>query len=145
MAKKIRIQIFLDIHDENHQEVPGNYELANRAFSQFTELQPFPRILDVGCGPGRQTVDLYLLTEGTIMVVDLHQQYINALKQKMQDLESNLTDLQAAGYKIVRHFLLPESTWWDYYHPIEKRITRLKGKYMNKNEDLRVLRWNFGK
>ena len=46
----------------------------------------------------------------------------NAEYPQMQDIESNLEDLRAAGYQPVEHFTLPESAWWDYYRAIEKRV-----------------------
>ena len=46
----------------------------------------------------------------------------NAEYPQMQDIESNLEDLRAAGYQPLEHFTLPESAWWDYYRAIEKRV-----------------------
>ena len=45
-----------------------------------------PCILDAGCGPGRQTLDLCRLTNGRIVAVDFHQSYVEALQHKSKTL-----------------------------------------------------------
>jgi ubiquinone/menaquinone biosynthesis C-methylase UbiE len=47
------------------------------------DLPPKPHILDIGCGPGMQTMDLIKLTKGTIVAVDNHQPYLDALNGKV--------------------------------------------------------------
>lgn len=223
MNEAASMRVFFEIHHDNPQEGPGDFASTKRAFSMLKDLPPLPRILDVGCGPGRQTIDLCRLTAGAIVAVDFHQPYLDALQQKskdlglmeqicalqrdmenlrfepqsfdviwsegavynigfkrglemwkpllkkagyiavteltwlrvdvpdelqaffneqyppMQNIQSNLADLRVAGYKPVGHFTLPESAWWDYYHPIEKRVTRLKEKYKDNSGALAVL------
>jgi SAM-dependent methyltransferase len=42
-----------------------------------------PCILDIGCGPGMQTMDLAKLTTGSIIAVDNHPPYLDALDKKV--------------------------------------------------------------
>lgn len=217
------MRIFLEIHQDNPQEAPGDFASTRRAFSLLKDLPPSPHILDAGCGPGRQTSDLCRLTRGNIVAVDFHRPYIDALQRKskalgltqqitallgdmgkfqfqpqtfdviwsegaiynigfkagltmwkpllkkggyvavtevawlcsdvpdklkafwnsaypqIQDIEGNLADLRAAGYQPVEYFILPESAWWDYYRPIEKRVLRMKEKYKNNSCALEVI------
>ena len=58
---------------------------------------------------------------------------------QIQDIEGNIADIRAAGYQPVDHFTLPESAWWDYYGPIEKRVMHLKDKYKKNSNALEVL------
>ena len=58
---------------------------------------------------------------------------------QIQDIEGNMADIRAAGYQPVAHFTLPESAWWDYYRPIEKRVMLMKEKYKNNSNALDVL------
>ena len=223
MDENEKERIFFEIHRDNPQEGPGDFESTRRAFSMLEDLPPSPRILDLGCGPGRQTIDLSRLTEGSIVAVDFHQPYIDALKRRckelgvmdrispqlgdmgnlrfearsfdliwsegaiynigfkaglrllnpllkkggyisvteltwlradapdelnaffdreypqMQNIEGNLSDLEAAGFKRIGHFVLPQSAWWDYYHPIEKRVAMLKKKYKGNSAALEML------
>jgi hypothetical protein len=48
-------EFFFEIHQDNPREGPGNLESTKKAFSMLNNLPESPRILDVGCGPGRQT------------------------------------------------------------------------------------------
>ena len=41
-----------------------------------------PRILDVGCGPGRQTLTLARHTGGHVLAVDTHQPYLDQVAQR---------------------------------------------------------------
>jgi hypothetical protein len=63
----------------------------------------------------------------------------NAEYPQMQDIESNLEDLRAAGYQPLGHFTLPESAWWDYYRAIENRVLLMKKKYKNNSCAMEVL------
>ena len=223
MNEDEKMQIFFEIHEGNPQEGPGDFESTRRAYSVIKDLSPEPHILDVGCGPGRQTIDLCRLSGGRIVAVDFYKPYIDTLQRRsevlgfnrqitalqgqmenlqfapqtfdliwsegavynigfktglelwrpllktagymavteiawlrpgipdelktfwqaayppIQDIESNIKDLQAAGYRPVEHFTLPESAWWDYYRPIEKRVKQLQEKYRNNPAALKVL------
>jgi ubiquinone/menaquinone biosynthesis C-methylase UbiE len=216
--------IFFQIHQGMDREGPGDYHSTKRAFLKLIDLPSHPKILDIGCGPGSQTLDLATLTNGQIIAIDNHLPYINQLQQKvldkalsekitvlqgdmsaldflntsfdiiwaegsiyiigfenglkqwkpllkekgylvaseitwlepnaptelkefwhmgypaMQDIESNLKIIQKSGYKIVDHFVLPESSWWNqYYQPIEKKLQDLRQHYQNDAEALEVI------
>ena len=223
MNENEQMRIFFEIHQDNLQEAPGDFDSTRRAFSLLQDLPPEAHILDVGCGPGRQTFDLCRLTEGSIVAVDLHGPYVEAVKDRsmelgfahritaqtgdmanlefephtfdaiwsegaiynigfkaglelwkpllkksgyvavtelawlrsdipgelkafweeeypqIQDIGSNIEDLQAAGYRLVDHFTLPESAWWEYYRPLKKRFQQLKEKYQNNRTALELL------
>ncbi|MBN2414255.1 methyltransferase domain-containing protein [bacterium] len=78
------MSLFLMIHSELPREGPGNRESTGRALSLIRDLPPKPRILDVGCGPGMQTLDLADLTDGTITALDYHQSYLDVLAEKVR-------------------------------------------------------------
>jgi ubiquinone/menaquinone biosynthesis C-methylase UbiE len=84
------MRIFFEIHQDNPQEGPGDFASTRRAFSLIQDLAPLPHILDAGCGPGRQTIDLCRLTKGNIIAVDFHKPYVDALQRKSKAL--GLTD-----------------------------------------------------
>jgi ubiquinone/menaquinone biosynthesis C-methylase UbiE len=56
------------------------------------DLPEKPRILDVGCGPGMQTVELAKLSDGQIVALDAHEPFLEQLretaKKKVSTLES---------------------------------------------------------
>jgi SAM-dependent methyltransferase len=45
-------------------------------------------------------------------------------------VENSLEIVSKCGYKIIGHFPLPESAWWDiYFGPLEERVDKLRLKY----------------
>ncbi|MEJ2041192.1 MAG: class I SAM-dependent methyltransferase [Desulfosarcinaceae bacterium] len=43
-----------------------------------------PKVLDIGCGTGAQTIQLARQIDGTILAVDNHQSYLDALQRRAQ-------------------------------------------------------------
>ncbi len=76
--------IFWQIHCDLPREGPGDFACTQRAFSLLTHLPELPRILDIGCGPGQQTLDLAQLTAGEIIAVDIHQPYLARLSDAIE-------------------------------------------------------------
>jgi ubiquinone/menaquinone biosynthesis C-methylase UbiE len=216
--------IFFEIHADNPREGPGNFESTKRAFLALKNLPGKPEILDIGCGPGKQTLDLAQLTKGSITAVDNHAPFLAQLNKMiasqglqkrvhtvkadmislnfapgsfdiiwsegaiyimgfeqglrswkkflkpkgyivvseltrlketppqeakafwegaypaMRTTESNLAVIAAAGYSQVEHFAIPESAWLEeYYGPLQQRVEKLRVKYRNDPEALKVL------
>ncbi len=75
--------VFFEIHADNPREGPGDFESTRRAFSVMKNLPGKPAILDIGCGPGKQTLDLAQLTKGNITAVDNHAPYLEQLNKKV--------------------------------------------------------------
>ncbi len=71
-------KIFFEIHSNNPREGPGSSSATERAFRGM-ELPEYPRILDVGCGPGKQTLDLAELSRGKIFALDYYRIYLEEL------------------------------------------------------------------
>lgn len=78
------MKFFLTIHSGLPREGPGNRASTSRALSLVPDLPDSPRILDVGCGPGMQTLDLADLTSGSIVALDYYQQYLDVLDERVQ-------------------------------------------------------------
>ena len=82
-------EIFFDIHDNLPREGSGRDKYTQRAFEMISHLEQ-PHILDIGCGPGLQTIQLAKMSKGTIIGIDIHQSYLDRL-EKTADKE-NLQD-----------------------------------------------------
>jgi ubiquinone/menaquinone biosynthesis C-methylase UbiE len=219
------MNIFFELHRDIPREGPGDNASTRKAFSMLTGLPARPRLLDVGCGPGKQTIELARISSGNILAIDTHQPFLDVLTEKaekegltgnitclnksmlelnfesgsfdviwsegaiyiigfekglrewqpflkkggylaaselswlkpdppaeikafwdegypgMKAQEENLEIVREAGYRLVGHFVLPESSWWDeYYTPLEKRIPILSEKYRDDEEAMALLR-----
>ncbi|HUX98715.1 MAG TPA: class I SAM-dependent methyltransferase [Candidatus Deferrimicrobium sp.] len=63
---------------------PGNNESTRKVFSMLYDLPPSPKILDIGCGPGMQTIELAKISNGKIVALDIHQPFLDRLLEKAQ-------------------------------------------------------------
>jgi len=73
---------FFEIHKNMPRQGPGGDIYTCKALRKIHRLLPEkPQVLDVGCGPGRQTVALaYFLPNASIHAIDIHQPFLDALK-----------------------------------------------------------------
>jgi len=76
------MQIFFEIHSGLPREGPGDSRSTKRAFALLSDLPPEPHVLDIGCGPGMQTLDLARLTRGQIVALDNHQPFLDELSAR---------------------------------------------------------------
>jgi ubiquinone/menaquinone biosynthesis C-methylase UbiE len=82
MPNQIKPNIFWEIHSGLPREGPGDNASIRRAFLMAAELPAAPRILDVGCGPGMQTLELAKISGGQITAVDIHQPFLDELQRR---------------------------------------------------------------
>jgi ubiquinone/menaquinone biosynthesis C-methylase UbiE len=94
-------EIFFDIHKDLPREGSGRDEYTQKAFEMIPPIRQ-PLILDIGCGPGLQTIKLAKLTDGNIIGIDIHQPYLDQLEQtaekekvshKIQTLNQSMTNM----------------------------------------------------
>lgn len=58
---------------------PGSDACTRRALRQLPPLPPAPRVVDLGCGAGRQTLVLADALQTRVLAVDLHQPFLDQL------------------------------------------------------------------
>lgn len=74
-------KIFWEVHSGLPREGPGDNESTRKAYMMLEGLPENPRILDIGCGPGMQTVELAKLSGGRIVALDFHEPFLEQLKE----------------------------------------------------------------
>jgi len=82
MTSSISDEIFWRVHRDLPREAPGSDTSTLRALSLLTSLPTAPSILDIGCGPGAQTIALARATNGTITATDTHQPFLDDLARR---------------------------------------------------------------
>lgn len=60
---------------------PGDNKYTRKAFSYLKNLPREPLILDIGCGPGMQTLELARISKGKIIALDNYQPFLDVLMQ----------------------------------------------------------------
>ncbi len=75
-------ELFWAVHRDLPREGPGDTAATLRAFRMMPDLPPDPTILDVGCGPGAQTVTLAQASRGRLIAVDTHRLFLDDLVRR---------------------------------------------------------------
>ncbi len=76
------MSIFRELTEGLPRQAPGSPKTTLRALALARGLPPRPRILDVGCGPGAQTIELARATGGRIVAVDIRQRFLDELTER---------------------------------------------------------------
>ncbi len=77
-------EVFLDVQCGLPRQGPGCDESTLKALSLCSGLPEAPAVLDIGCGPGMQTVVLAKAVGGHVTAVDIHREYLNQLKERAE-------------------------------------------------------------
>ncbi|MCC0565756.1 class I SAM-dependent methyltransferase [Brevibacillus borstelensis] len=96
------MEIFFDIHSNLPREGPGNNDSTRKAFSYVKNIPGDARILDVGCGPGMQTMELAKLSDGPITAVDTHQPFLDELARRAAEagVSHRITPVNASMFAL---------------------------------------------
>lgn len=98
------MQKFLEIYGTLPRGGPGSNELTRRAYQAMIDVPDHAKILDVGCGPGMQTIELLRLTNGKVVAVDLLPEMIARVEDEAKNaglsdrLETHVQDMQEMSF-----------------------------------------------
>ncbi len=97
------MSIFRELTEGLPRQGPGSSAATLRALSLARGLPAAPRILDVGCGPGPQTIELARATGGQIVAVDIRQRFLDELSARAHaaGVQSQITPLNASMFEMV--------------------------------------------
>lgn len=80
-----RMDYFIELFGTLPRAGPGDNASTRKAFEMMEYLPSAPKILDIGCGPGVQTVELLRLSGGTVVALDLLPQMIARARRAAAD------------------------------------------------------------
>jgi len=80
MDEREQMDRFLQLYGTLPRAGPGSNELTRQAFHLIEDLPESPRILDVGCGPGMQTLELLRISSGSVVALDILSLMIDRVK-----------------------------------------------------------------
>lgn len=94
--------IFWEIHSGLPREGPGDNASTRKAFLMTSSLPATPRILDIACGPGMQTIEIALVSRGDIVAIDTHQPFLDELNRRIENTEvaGQITTVRASMFAL---------------------------------------------
>jgi ubiquinone/menaquinone biosynthesis C-methylase UbiE len=81
------MQYFHELFESLPRCGPGDNKTTRRAFNTIPKPPVHPLVLDIGCGPGVQTIELAKLSKGRIIALDNHQAFLDKLMKKAKEEE----------------------------------------------------------
>ena len=81
------MEFFYELFEALPRGGPGDNKSTRRAFNAIPKLPEPPLILDIGCGPGVQTIELAKLSNGRIIALDNHQAFLDKLIKNAKEEE----------------------------------------------------------
>jgi ubiquinone/menaquinone biosynthesis C-methylase UbiE len=76
-------KVFFDVHHGLPREGPGSRACTRRALELVGPISTDPHVLDIGCGPGMQTMDLAdLLPRARITAVDIRPRFVEEARRR---------------------------------------------------------------
>jgi len=86
------MEYFYELYTGLPRGGPGDNMSTRKAFSYMSDLPVKPLILDIGCGPGMQTIELAKLSRGSIIALDNYQPFLDDLMNnaKREGFQKNI-------------------------------------------------------
>lgn len=72
---------FMELYGSLPRAGPGDNASTRKAYGMIQDMPSGPRILDIGCGPGIQTIELAKLSGGVVVALDLMPQMIARVEE----------------------------------------------------------------
>jgi ubiquinone/menaquinone biosynthesis C-methylase UbiE len=93
---------FIEFYKRLDRQGPGDDKFTEMAFRLLENLPPNPRILDVGCGSGSQTLALARTARCEITAVDVYDCLLEKLKENAsrETLKGSITTLNASMFEL---------------------------------------------
>ena len=126
-----RMGYFVELYGSLPRGGPGDNVSTRKAFEIMEGLPSEPRILDIGCGPGMQTIELLRLSGGTVVALDLLPQMITRVRKAAEDVElaDRLETAQADMNEMVFEPCSFDVIWSEgaiYFIGFEKGLAKVK-------------------
>ncbi len=81
------MEYFYELFEALPRGGPGDNKSTKKAFNTIPKRPEQPLILDIGCGPGVQTIELAKLSNGRIIALDNHQAFLDKLINNAKEEE----------------------------------------------------------
>jgi len=137
----IDIKSLLEVHKDMPRQGSGRNKYTQKAFEMIPKIKQ-PKILDIGCGPGMQTIKLAKLSDGEVIGIDIFQQYLDQLQNLIdkENLQNRVKAVKQSMFEIKfpeNHFDIIWAEGSIFIIGFEKGLLQWK-KYIKPNGFLAV-------
>jgi SAM-dependent methyltransferase len=96
MLPEVLYELFRDMPRQG----PGSNECTRKAYERLSSLPEQPRILDIGCGSGMQTLELARISSGRVTALDNYQPFLDALvaRAKSQGVDKQIETVKGSMF-----------------------------------------------
>jgi ubiquinone/menaquinone biosynthesis C-methylase UbiE len=101
-------KLLLEIHKDMPRQGSGRDKYTQKAFEMIPVINK-PKILDIGCGPGMQTIKLAKISNGKIIGIDIVEQFLEQLNESIK--EEKLKDRVIAVNQSMLEIKYPEESF----------------------------------
>ena len=93
---------FIDFYKRLDRQGPGDDKYTEKAFHLLENLPENPRILDIGCGSGSQTLALARIAPCEITAVDVYDCLLDKLNERVwhESLEGSIATMNASMFEL---------------------------------------------
>ncbi|GLI56505.1 methyltransferase type 11 [Propionigenium maris DSM 9537] len=94
------------VHRDMPRQGPGDNESTRRALDLTGLSGKSLKVLDIGCGPGMQTVELAKSIEGRITALDFHKKYLEELSgsAEREGIGERIETLEGSMFELEKYF-----------------------------------------
>lgn len=94
------------VHRDMPRQGPGDNESTRRALNLTGLSGKTLKVLDIGCGPGMQTVELAKSIEGKITALDFHKKYLEELSElaEKEGVGERIETLEGSMFEVEKYF-----------------------------------------
>ena len=101
-------EVFFDVQRGLPRQGPGDRESTLKALQFCSGLPENSDVLDIGCGPGMQTLVLAERCSGRIIAVDTCDEYLEELRERVRQAE--LSDRIEVRHADMTDLPMPEAS-----------------------------------
>ena len=95
-------EVLCELSRDMPRQGPGSDEYTRKAYMHLSNLLKQPRILDIGCRSGMQTLELARISGGQVTALDNYQPFLDALSKraKSEGLDNQIQTVDGSMFEL---------------------------------------------